>query len=77
MSAPRRKRFYPYFFDFKFYMVTGSHWGYLPCGGRLRFMVLLILFYGFARQNFLIGRGYGALGFSSVLCIYGCSIKAA
>ena len=35
MSSPRRKRFYPYFFGIKFYMVTGSHWGYLPCGSRL------------------------------------------
>lgn len=49
-------------------MATGSHWGYLPCGSRLRFMVL-ILFWGFARQDFLIGHGYGALGFSSVIYI--------
>ena len=41
MSSPRRKRFYPYFFGIKFYMVTGSHWGYLPCGSRLWFMVLM------------------------------------
>ena len=67
MSAPRGKQFYPYFFDFKFYMVTGSSWGYLPCS-RLR-LIALILFYGFARQTFLIGHGYGALGFSSVIYI--------
>ena len=43
MSAPRRKRFYPYFFGVKFYMAAGFSWGYLPCGNRLR-LIALILF---------------------------------
>lgn len=56
-------------------MVTGFSWWFLHGGNRLR-LIVLILFWGFARQDFLIGRGYGVLGFSSVLCIYGYSIKA-
>lgn len=59
-------------------MVTGFSWWFLHGGNRLRLIVRVVFsFWGFARQDFLIGRGYGVLGFSSVLYILGRSIKAA
>ena len=49
-------------------MATGFSYWFLHGGNRLR-LIALILFWGFARQDFLIGRGYSALGFSSVIYI--------
>ena len=49
-------------------MATGSRSDCLHGRSRLR-LIVFILFYGFAQRAFLIGRGYGVLGFSSVIYI--------
>ena len=55
-------------FDFKFYVVTGSRSDCFHGESRLR-VIILILFLWFRSMRKVIGRGYGAHGFSSVLCI--------